>query len=111
MFFLMFASIFNVDAFAQPPLTVKVDSFATVGRATTAAEICGHIVGPVKSAQQILMVSDPKSKTPGKYVVSSTSSGEFCSIIATGYGEADVSIVGSTAEVGAAPVEIGIERQ
>lgn len=83
-------------ASAATPLSAKIDSFVYTSRQTTAAELCGHIEGTVKSPQQILIVSDPKSKAPGKYVALTTPKGEFCAVIATTTGEADVSIVGAS---------------
>jgi hypothetical protein len=94
MNFALVSMLVGSSALSQPALSVKVDSFSFAGRATSAAEICGHVVGEVKTSQQILIVSDPKSKSPGKYVVSTTPTGEFCAVISTA-GQADTSILGA----------------
>ncbi len=100
MISILFTCFFSLVALADAPLTVKVDSFSSTGRATTAAELCGHVEG-AKSTQQILIVSDPKSKGPGKYVALTTPQGEFCAVIATVFGQADVSLIGSSVVTGA----------
>lgn len=85
----------SLSSFAQAQVTVKVDSFVSTGRYTTTAELCGHVEG-AKSSQQILVVSDPNSKGPGKYIVLTTPAGEFCAVISTATGTADASLVGSS---------------
>lgn len=82
---------------------VKVDSFVSIGHGVSAAEICGHLEGSVKSAQ-ILIVTDPRSKGPGKYIALTTPQGEFCAVVGTATGQADVSIVRS----GAPPNSVSI---
>jgi hypothetical protein len=94
---MLFALAFLGVAFGQTPLTAKVDSFIPLGHATIGAELCGHIVGDIKSAQQVLIVTDPSYKGPGKYVVATTASGEFCAVVATATGLAEVSIIGPRA--------------
>ena len=77
---------------------VKIDSFAFTGSSTSTAELCGHTEDAAGS-RQILILSDPKSKGPGKYVANTTPQGEFCAVIATVTGTAEVSIIGSTFRV------------
>jgi hypothetical protein len=96
MISILIASLFAAPAHADVGLSVKVDSFVSTGRYTTAAEVCGHVEGGVTSTQQILIVTDPKSKGPGRYVAITLPTGEFCAVVATAFGQADVSIVGST---------------
>ena len=96
MISIFIAGFLSLPARAQTPLIVKVDSFNSTGRATTAAELCGHIEGGVKTSQQILIVTDPKSSGPGKYVALTTPQGEFCSVVATVTGLADVTILGAS---------------
>ena len=105
MISILFTGFFSLAAFADTLLTVKVDSFVSTGRTTTAAELCGHIEGGVKSTQQILIVTDPKSKGPGKYVALTTSQGEFCAVVSTVTGLADVTILGSSSGSMSATVE------
>ena len=75
--------------------TIKIDSFVSTGRSTSTAELCGHVEGAT-GAHQILVVSDPKSKGPGKYVVSTTPQGEICIVVATATGSVEASIIGSS---------------
>lgn len=101
-------SIFTAQA--EVPLTAKVTSFVFAGRSTSAAELCGHIEGDVKSSQQILIVTDPKSKGPAKYIVATTAQGEFCALVATVFGQADVSVVGGGAS-SSAQAEANLTRE
>jgi hypothetical protein len=103
MISILFTGFFGLAALADTPLTVKVDSFSSTGRATTAAELCGHVEG-AKATQQILIVTDPKSKGPGKYVALTTPQGEFCAVVATVFGQADVSLIGSNSIATAAQI-------
>lgn len=79
---------------AAPPV-VKVDSFDYAGQTTTAAELCGHIEGTVTGGMQLLVVVDPDQKVPGNYVALPTPQGQFCVVVSTLTGNANVSIVGS----------------
>jgi hypothetical protein len=95
-FIMLLLAAVSSNSYAQSDSMVKVDSFVSTGQSTTTAELCGHIEGTSVSTQQILIVTDPKSKGPAKYVALTTPQGEFCSIVATAFGQADVSIIGGT---------------
>lgn len=111
MISILFASFFSLAAQGAAALTVKVDSFISTGRATISAELCGHVEGGNNTAQQILIVTDPKSKGPGRYVVLTTPEGEFCSVVATATGTADVSIIGAPSPLTEVKVESSLARQ
>lgn len=103
------AMLSSGSALAAMP-TVKIDSFSATGRATTAAELCGHIEGERKGAEQILIVTDPKSKGPGRYIALATPNGEFCAVVSTVFGQADASLVGSVS-VTSANYENSVSRE
>ena len=64
MILLFFVGVFGLAASAQTPITVKVDSFSSLGRSTTGAEICGHIEGGTGSLQILIVAAPPSRKAP-----------------------------------------------
>ncbi len=91
---IMLFTFFSVLTVHGQTLSPKVDSFVSTGRSTSTAELCGHIEGATQKVSHfILIVSDHKSKGPGRYVVNTTLDGKFCAVIATSTGQAEVSLL------------------
>lgn len=105
---IMLFTFFSVLAVHGQTLNPKVDSFVSTGRSTSTAELCGHLEGATQKASHlILIVSDPKSKGPGRYVVNTTLDGKFCAVIATTVGQAEVSLLNDEShQVSAAHINV-----
>ena len=74
---------------------VKITSFRMLGESTRinrAAELCGELTQPTGKPEMVRIVSDPQSKTPGKYYVWAGADGKFCSVIATYTNEANADL-------------------
>lgn len=76
---------------------VKISSFQYLGQSKL-AELCGSIEGISKSGEFVEIVSDPKLKVPGIYVVPVSKSGKFCHVIRSISGLADVTHDAQTVE-------------
>lgn len=95
--FFFVAALFTIhSSFAAE---VKITSFLYTGTKGTTAELCGKVTGKSELPMIVDITVDPKRKNPGSYTVIPAVSGNFCTMVSTESGNADVSMRGSTAKM------------
>jgi hypothetical protein len=90
------ASISSV-ADETKPMTIEVTSYQTMSRmqdASILAELCGFVRNQT-GAVRVEMIIDANTHNPGNYHTSTGSTGNFCQLVRTFGGRAEVSILGT----------------
>lgn len=75
---------------------VKITSFNYTGTKTRTAELCGIVEGDVGPLTVVDVIVDPNYKTPGEYTVIVAQDGQFCTVVNTLTGKADITLRGAS---------------
>lgn len=75
---------------------VKITSFNYTGTRTRSAELCGIVEADVSPLAVVDVIVDPNYKNPGKYAVIVAQDGQFCTVVNTLTGNADVTLRGGS---------------
>lgn len=78
---------------------VKITSFLYTATRGTTAELCGKVSGKSELPLIVDITVDPKRKNPGSYTVIPAVNGNFCTMVSTESGNADVSLRGTTMQM------------
>lgn len=81
---------FSNALLAEVEREVKITSFNYTGSRNSTAELCGSIAGESTGLDIIEVISDPGYKKPGVYSVIADKKGQFCVVVNTLTGKADV---------------------
>lgn len=84
------AFTFSNALLASAEREVKITSFNYTGSRNSTAELCGSIAGESTGIDIIEVISDPGYKKPGVYSVIADKKGQFCVVVNTLTGKADV---------------------